>query len=762
MVTAARVKRSAFFLVLVLMASVVQLAAQSSPAAASTTATIQNFDSSGNSLTKFDTDGNAIDIHEPYIATFNGVYYLYGTAMGCGSLASVGSHSPWCGDRVYTSTDLVHWINRGVLFDPTTQVWQNRCATDNPLGNTQSSCFRPKVLYNAATGKYVLWVNQGVNSNDSSSNPVTGHYYVLTSSSPTGPFTEVGTATLAQKWDNDETLYVDGTTGYVVYMQQQDGGGHPWRLVVEQLNASYTSGTGTYSYVGASNETGEAPAVFQASGRFYLVYSNPPCGFCSSGVTTYYRTATSLLGIWSAPTQLSSGTPGDASFCGGQSSSVTPITTTTGTSYLWQFDSWTTTGSSPATSDVFLAPLSFNGSGGINPMRCASYPNVSLTLPGADGSQVRPAGLDQSSGTSNFYDHCDIYGTRSRSQSFTPSASAVGSPARVSVAVHQQGGPNGPLTVQLRTANSDGTPTSTVVGSSTYQPADVSWSPRFVTVQSNGNLVGGQKYAVVLTSTATQGCYGQQFQDTGLYGGGNEHFSNDTATSWSSVEPFDLMFYTQTLPGGTQPAGSATWTFDEGSGSTAADSSGNGNTATLQGSAGWASAANAEVGNSALVLTGSGNADAPGRVVDTAQSFTVSAWVRLASVDGDVHAVASIDGSQQSGFYLEYCGFCNGGAFDLTMVNADSSNAAGVRASGTTHPVAGTWYHIVGVYDASANSVKLYVGANLEATSSLGFGPWSATGHVEIGRAKYNGAASNYWNGTLDDVRLDAGVFPPS
>lgn len=315
--------------------------------------------------------------------------------------------------------------------------------------------------------------------------------------------------------------------------------------------------------------------------------------------------------------------------------------------------------------------------------------------------------------------------------------------------------------MQLRTANSDGTPTSTVLGSSTYQPGDVGWSPHFITVQSNSNLAGGQKYAIVLTSTATQGCYGQQFQNTGLYGGGNEHFSNDAATSWSGTEPFDLMFYTQTLQG-TQPAGSATWTFDDGSGGTAADSSGNGNTATLQRSAGWASAGNAKVGNSALVLTGNGNADAAGRVIDTSQSFTVSAWVKLASVDGDVHAIASIDGSQQSGFYLEYCGFCNGGAFDLTMVNADSPNAAGVRASGTTHPVAGTWYHTVGIYDAGTNRTKLYVGGALEAVSSLGFQPWSATGHVEIGRAKYNGAASNYWNGTLDDVRLDAGVFPPS
>ena len=498
------------------------------PAMAATTATIQNFDSDGNSVTKFDTDGNAIDVHEPYLATFGGTYYLYGTAMACGSLSSIPATSPWCGDVVYTSTDLVHWTNQGLLFNPNTSTWQNRCSTNNPLSTNKSSCFRPKVVYNVATSKYVLWVNQGVNASDNSSAPTTGHYYVLTSSSPTGPFTEVGTATLAQPWDNDETLYVDGTTGYVIYMQQQDSSGHPWRLVVEQLNSSYTSGTGTYAYIGSASETGEAPAVFTANNRFYLVYSDPPCGFCSQGVTTHYRTATNILGPWSASTLVSSGNPGDANFCGGQSSSVTPITTTTGTSYLWQFDLWTTTGSSPATSDVFLAPLSFNSSGDINPMNCRSYPSVSLTLPGATGAQNSPPGLDQSSGTFLFFDHCDLYGTRSRSQSFTPSPSAVGHSARVSVAIHQQGVPTAPVVVQLRTANSDGTPTSTVIGTASYQPAAVSWSPKLLTVDSTSNLVSGQKYAVVLKSSTSPGCYGVQRQNSGLYGGGNEHFSNDS------------------------------------------------------------------------------------------------------------------------------------------------------------------------------------------------------------------------------------------
>jgi hypothetical protein len=219
------------------------------------------------------------------------------------------------------------------------------------------------------------------------------------------------------------------------------------------------------------------------------------------------------------------------------------------------------------------------------------------------------------------------------------------------------------------------------------------------------------------------------------------------------------MFSTQALPG-AQPAGSGVWTFDEGSGTAAADSSGHGDTATLQGSAGWTSLA--KVGAAALVPGASGNADVSGSVIDTSQSFTVSAWVKLNSADSNVYAAISQDGSQQSGYYLEYCGFCNGGTFDFTMVDRDASGANAIRASGTTHPAAGIWYHIVGIYDAGANTAKLYVGSTLEASSLLGFQPWKATGHTEIGRAKFNGSASNVWNGSIDDARINAGVLPPS
>jgi hypothetical protein len=738
-----------------------------------TVATITNSDSSGNPLTWFDTDGNALDLHEPYLAFFNNTYYLYGTAMGCGSLSSIPAHTAWCGDKVYSSTDLTHWQYQGPLFDSTTAEWQNRCGLTNPFSSvsTQSSCFRPKVVYDAATGKYVLWVNFGVNSSDNASNPSTGKYYVLTSSSPTGPFTEVGAATLAQPWDNDETLFVDPATGYgyVTYMQQIDSSGNYHRLVVERLNSSFTSGTGQYAYVNPTTLNGdnrsEAPAMFERGGTYYLVYSTPPCGFCSQGVDTEYKTSTSgPLGPWSNPSPLTSGTPGASDFCPGQSSSVTPVSTTSGTSYLWQFDRWNTSGSSPATSTLFFDPLSFTSGGAINTVNCASVPSTQLTLSPGTPQGGTPAGQDRTSGSDGFYDHCDIYGTRVRSQAFTPSSAAVGKSMTVALDVNQENAPNAPLVLDLKAADSSGTPTGPVLASSSIDPSGVSWSSHTATVVLPTAVASGQSYAVLVHSATSQGCYSVQFHNGQVSGTGAEHFSNDSGGSWSAAEPYTLKFATFIGPDPATTPGSgssAAFAFDEGHGTTAADSTGSGNTATLLGGADWAPSWGARNGTSALTLNGNGEyAEVPRPVIDTGQSFTVSAWVDLARTDDNAYAVASVDGSQQSGFYLEYCGFCNGGAFDLTMTNSDAHNASAVRATGTTHPAAGTWYHLVGVYDAGAGTLSLYVNGTKEATSSYSSG-WTAHGPTAIGRAQYNGAYSNYWPGSLDDVRFNAGVLAP-
>src|SRR4051812_48825428 len=86
------------------------------------TSTFVNFNEKGEQVTKFSKLGDAIDAHDGEIAYFNGVYYLYGTSYGCG-FEWGRKDAPFCGFKAYSSTDMVNWTDKGMLFDASTQVW---------------------------------------------------------------------------------------------------------------------------------------------------------------------------------------------------------------------------------------------------------------------------------------------------------------------------------------------------------------------------------------------------------------------------------------------------------------------------------------------------------------------------------------------------------------------------------------------------------------------------------------------------------------
>ncbi|HEY6796684.1 MAG TPA: beta-galactosidase [Kineosporiaceae bacterium] len=191
------------------------------------------------------------------------------------------------------------------------------------------------------------------------------------------------------------------------------------------------------------------------------------------------------------------------------------------------------------------------------------------------------------------------------------------------------------------------------------------------------------------------------------------------------------------------------WAFDEGSGTTATDGSGRNHPATLTGSgASWAAG---KVGTSSLALNGSGYADVAAPVADTAGNFTVAAWVRLGSVSG-YQTVAAMDGSQVSAFYLQLKG--DSGKFSMTRLTGDSSSETTVVAQAASiTPVAGQWYHLVGVQDADHGRMRLYVNGTLQDDVPFTAG-WRATGHTTFGRGLYNGNQVDFLKGQIDDVRV--------
>lgn len=157
------------------------------PAGAAATVTVVNNDAGGGQVSRFDVDGNALDAHDGSVLQVGDAFYLYGTSYACGY--GYRQNGDFCGFKAYSSPDLVHWTDRGYIVAP------DAC----------QYCFRPHVVYNAGTGRYVLWADGG------------GRYLVATSRTPTGVFTAQPDPTLAVGGAVDESLFVDTDgAGYVI------------------------------------------------------------------------------------------------------------------------------------------------------------------------------------------------------------------------------------------------------------------------------------------------------------------------------------------------------------------------------------------------------------------------------------------------------------------------------------------------------------------------------------------------------------------
>ncbi|MFF4248868.1 family 43 glycosylhydrolase [Streptomyces sp. NPDC001822] len=247
------------------------------------TVTLVNQDADGNPTIRFDVNGDAIDAHDGQIQRFGDTYYLYGTSYGCGYEWNTPG-APFCGFVSYSSPDLVHWTPRGPLFDASTKTWQKQCD-----GGTYG-CYRPHVVFNKKTRKYVLWINSydtGVG------------YHVFTSDQPTHGFEEVDVPDLAAPEGapggvnyGDHQVFVDHDgVAYLAFTDWIRGGD----IIIERLDDTYTTGTGAWTRTNLRST--EAPTIFERGGTYYLTYSDPNRGYMTTG--TGYVTAPSPLGPWS-------------------------------------------------------------------------------------------------------------------------------------------------------------------------------------------------------------------------------------------------------------------------------------------------------------------------------------------------------------------------------------------------------------------------------------------------------------------------------
>jgi len=182
------------------------------------------------------------------------------------------------------------------------------------------------------------------------------------------------------------------------------------------------------------------------------------------------------------------------------------------------------------------------------------------------------------------------------------------------------------------------------------------------------------------------------------------------------------------------------WRLDEGTGTTAYDSSGNGNDGTILGNPQWVPG---KVGG-ALDFDGDGDYVNCGNdpIFDITEEITLTIWVNSNDNNNGEHNCWLGKGDNayaikhQSGNYLEF--FIFDGSWHSTNYSTDITS------------LNGDWHHMAGTYDGS--ELKFYLdgelAANLVYSSTIG----TANHNVTIGENSQ--ATGRYFDGMLDDARI--------
>ncbi len=201
--------------------------------------------------------------------------------------------------------------------------------------------------------------------------------------------------------------------------------------------------------------------------------------------------------------------------------------------------------------------------------------------------------------------------------------------------------------------------------------------------------------------------------------------------------PVSWSFTTPSLASGLIAA----WEFNEGTGTTAHDVTGDGNNGTLGAAVAWSAGL---VGPYALSFNGSGNSnvqvpDAPDLEFSATQSYSLSAWVYVPSFTGNWTAI--IEKSRDtSNWYALY-------------INPSNQWVASGGSGGSTDVVGPTvnigWSQVAVVQNGSTGTRVLYVNGVAVATGSAE--PSNGTGAFCMGSD--TGINQNF-TGALDDVRL--------
>lgn len=246
--------------------------------------------------TWMDQNGEVINAHGGGILYDQNKYYWFGEKRG--QKASEGVN-------VYSSVDLYNWKFEGLALAP------NYTDTTNDIA---VGCLmeRPKVIYNPATKKYVMWFHLELKGKGYSA----ARAAVAISDKVTGPYRFVHSFRPNGNMSRDMTLFVDKDgSAYHVYSSRENHDLRITKLTDDFLNATRED-TLLFSNLR------EAPALFCYQDKYFLITSGCT-GWAPNKASLH--TASSLWGPWTAiPGNPMKGEGEDLTF-GGQSTYIMPL-----------------------------------------------------------------------------------------------------------------------------------------------------------------------------------------------------------------------------------------------------------------------------------------------------------------------------------------------------------------------------------------------------------------------------------------------------
>lgn len=227
-----------------------------------------------------DTDGIHINAHGAGMLYHQGTYYWFGEHKVEGERGNTAQVGVSC----YSSTDLYNWTNKGIAL----------AVADEPGHDIEKGCIleRPKVIYNEATRKFVMWFHLERKGQRYAS----AMCATAVSDSPTGPFRYIeafrpnaGAWPVNVRDENrmphqknlflrdfeggqmsrDMTLFVDDDAkAYHIYSSEDNKTTHISLLTDDYLRPS---GTFARAFKGRSME---AAAICKCKGRYHFLASS--------------------------------------------------------------------------------------------------------------------------------------------------------------------------------------------------------------------------------------------------------------------------------------------------------------------------------------------------------------------------------------------------------------------------------------------------------------------------------------------------------